>query len=172
MSTQLTTQTTGSTTSTIGLNATDLEPTVQALNVLLSDFHVHYQNLRNFHWNVYGENFFTLHEQFETMYTDMLDKIDKTAERILSLGFQPLSTLAQFLNNSNLNEPTSYPPPKEMVRFLLDDYQILAPNMRDLIQTAQGVGDEGTSDMVTDFLKDLEKNTWMLNAFLEPTPTT
>lgn len=72
----------------LNLDTNKTEATVEQLNVLLADHHLYYQKLRNFHWNVIGENFFDLHAKFEEMYTDTLIKIDEIAERILTLRYQ------------------------------------------------------------------------------------
>ena len=78
------------------MNDEKLLPTVVELNTLLADYHIYYQNLRNFHWNILGDNFFELHEKFEELYTDARVKIDEIAERILTLRYHPMSNLKDF----------------------------------------------------------------------------
>ena len=86
----------------LNLDPKRTEATVEQLNVLLADYHIYYQKLRNFHWNVVGENFFDLHEKFEEMYNDTLIKIDEIAERILTLRYQPVSHLSEYLKIDNI----------------------------------------------------------------------
>ena len=79
----------------LNMESEKLKPVVIELNTLLADYHMYYQKLRNFHWNILGKNFFDLHEKFESLYTDARVKIDEIAERILTLGFHPVSKLLQ-----------------------------------------------------------------------------
>ena len=154
------------TTRVIGLEAEAAEKVVEHLNALLADYHLHYQRLRNFHWNVSGPNFFTLHNQFEKLYNEAFETIDDIAERVLSLGYHPLSTMTEFLETSNLQEIREVLPAQEMVRALLDDYHKITDQKRKLIEVATEADDEGTADMITGFLESMEKNAWMLNAYL------
>lgn len=154
------------TTRVINLEADAAEKVVEHLNVLLADYHLHYQRLRNFHWNVSGNDFFTLHEQFEKLYNSAFETIDDMAERVLSLGYHPLSTMSEFIETSDLEEIREVLPAQEMVRALLDDYSKITENKRKLIEVATEAGDEGTADMITGFLENMEKNAWMLNAYL------
>ncbi|MCL4143666.1 UNVERIFIED_CONTAM: hypothetical protein GTU68_013509 [Idotea baltica] len=77
-------------------------PVVSELNVLLAEYHVHYQKLRNFHWNILGENFFDLHKKFEELYDDTKIKIDEVAERIITLKYHPISQLSDYLEVSKI----------------------------------------------------------------------
>ena len=77
-------------------------PVVSELNVLLADYHVHYQKLRNFHWNILGKNFFDLHNRFEEMYNDTRVKIDEVAERIVTLKYHPISKLSDYIEVSRI----------------------------------------------------------------------
>ena len=79
-------------------------PVVTELNVLLADYHVYYQKLRNFHWNVLGKNFFDLHNRFEEMYNDTKIKIDEIAERIITLKYHPISKLSDYIEVSRIKE--------------------------------------------------------------------
>ena len=91
----------------LNFNAEKTSKTVAELNHLLADYHLYYQKLRNFHWNILGENFFDLHNQFELMYDDARIKIDEIAERILTLRYQPVSNYSDYLSKSNLKESKS-----------------------------------------------------------------
>ncbi len=92
-----------------------LMPVVVELNTLLANYHIYYQKLRNFHWNVLGENFFDLHNKFEELYTDVRTKIDETAERILTLRYHPMSKLSDYLEISEIKEVSPLQSDRDMV---------------------------------------------------------
>ncbi len=139
--------------------------TAKELNVLLADYHLYYQKLRNFHWNVVGNNFFDLHIKFEEMYEDAKIKVDEIAERILTLRFQPTSNLSDYLKMSNIKESSEDIKDTEMVKTLLDDHGKLLKQMRQVIETADKASDEGTIDMIGGFIGHIEKISWMLDAW-------
>jgi starvation-inducible DNA-binding protein len=156
----------------IGLNEKKVTRTVNHLNRLLSNYHVYYQNLRNFHWNVQGQNFFMLHEKFEEMYNDAREKIDEIAERILTLRHIPLSRMSDYLSMSDLEESTILQDDVDMVDKILQDHEQLIRIMREVMESADDSNDEGTIDLIGGFLENLEKTSWMLDAWrarrLEP----
>ncbi len=139
--------------------------TAKELNVLLADYNLYYQKLRNFHWNIVGHNFFDLHIKFEEMYEDAKLKVDEIAERILTLRFQPTSNFTDYLEMSNLEESPSDTKDLEMVKILLEDHGKLLKQMRSAADKADEAGDEGTIDMLGGFIGDLEKVSWMLDAW-------
>ena len=139
--------------------------TAKELNVLLADYHLYYQKLRNFHWNIVGHNFFDLHIKFEEMYEDAKVKIDEIAERILTLRYQPTSNLSDYLKMSNLKESSSDSKDMEMVKQLLDDHGKLLKQMRNVVEKADAAGDEGTIDLIGGFIGHIEKVSWMLDAW-------
>ncbi|MDP2685633.1 MAG: DNA starvation/stationary phase protection protein [Aequorivita sp.] len=139
--------------------------TAKELNILLADYHLYYQKLRNFHWNVVGKNFFDLHIKFEDMYEDAKMKVDEIAERILTLRFQPTSNLSDYLKMSNLKESSSDIKDLEMVKILLEDHGKLLIQMRNVVEKADAAGDEGTIDMIGGFIGHIEKISWMLDAW-------
>lgn len=149
----------------LGMKRNDVSRTVSQLNLLLSNYHVYYQNLRNFHWNVSGENFFDLHDKFEELYDDARTKIDEIAERILTLRLRPLSKMSDYLNTAAVKEADSFSKDREMVDTILENHKIIIENMREVIRAADEVGDEGTIDMIGGFLSGLEKKSWMLDAW-------
>ncbi|MCW8980642.1 MAG: DNA starvation/stationary phase protection protein, partial [Altibacter sp.] len=149
----------------LNLDKTKITKTAQELNVLLADYHVYYQKLRNFHWNVVGKNFFDLHVKFEEMYDDAKLKIDEIAERILTLRFQPVSNFSDYLEKSNLKESASTLDDVEMVKTLLKDHGTIIEHMRKVIEKADAAGDEGTIDLIGSYIADLEKTSWMLDAW-------
>lgn len=149
----------------LGLDEKQTSNTVQELNVLLADYHLYYQKLRNYHWNVIGKNFFDLHEKFEELYDDAKLKVDEIAERILTLRFQPTSNLSDYLKKSNLKESESDLSDSEMIHNLLVDHGILLKQMRKVVETAEKGGDEGTIDLIGAYIRELEKTSWMLDAW-------
>lgn len=146
-----------------------LLPTVVELNTLLADYHIYYQNLRNFHWNILGENFFELHDKFEELYTDAREKIDEIAERILTLRYHPMSNLKDYLKSSSIEEASSKLTDKKMVRTILDNHAILLSQMSKVIRKAENAKDEGTIDLIGAYIRELEKSSWMLDAFTKET---
>lgn len=149
----------------LGISKEQAAPTAQALNQLLSDYQVYYQNLRNFHWNVSGHNFFDLHAKFEELYSDARVKIDDIAERILTLRMRPLSTLTAYLEVAKVKEYDRELNDEEMVRKLLENHKVIIADMREVIDRAGEVNDEGTIDMIGGFLSAFEKMSWMLDAW-------
>lgn len=149
----------------LGLDENKTSNTVKELNTLLADYHLYYQKLRNFHWNVIGKNFFDLHEKFEELYDDAKIKIDEIAERILTLRFQPISNFSQYLNLSNIKESKSDVQDSEMIKILLEDHGTLLSQMRKVTKIAEEGGDEGTVDLIGGYIRELEKTSWMLDAW-------
>ena len=149
----------------LGLDAKETSNTVQELNVLLADYHLYYQKLRNYHWNVIGKNFFDLHEKFEELYDDAKIKIDEIAERILTLRYQPTSNLSEYLEKSNLKESNSDLSDSQMIKNLLDDHGTILKQMRKVVEVADKGGDEGTIDLIGAYIRELEKTSWMLDAW-------
>ncbi|QLE02686.1 DNA starvation/stationary phase protection protein [Galbibacter sp. BG1] len=139
--------------------------TVKELNVLLADYHLYYQKLRNFHWNIFGKNFFDLHEKFEELYDDAKLKVDEIAERILTLRHMPVSNLSDYLEMSNVKESKSDLKDNEMIEILLKDHGTILKQMRKVVETADKGGDEGTIDLIGAYIRELEKTSWMLDAW-------
>lgn len=149
----------------LGLDENKTSNTVQELNILLADYHLYYQKLRNYHWNVIGKNFFDLHEKFEELYDDAKLKIDEIAERILTLRFQPTSNLSDYLKKTNLKESNSDVTDSEMIQNLLNDHGTLLKQMRKVVSVAEEGDDEGTIDLIGAYIRELEKTSWMLDAW-------
>ncbi|MEO8472959.1 MAG: DNA starvation/stationary phase protection protein [Chryseolinea sp.] len=137
-----------------------------SLNELLANYSVHYQKLRNYHWNVKGADFFDLHEQFEAQYNEALKFIDDIAERIRIFNETPVSTLKEYLAMSEIKETTTDLNSDFMVREILSDYGILLKHMSSVVEIAVEQSDSGTEEMVKVFINTLEKHHWMLSAFL------
>lgn len=149
----------------LGLDNAKTEKTVGELNTLLADYHLYYQKLRNFHWNVIGKNFFDLHEKFEELYDEAKLKVDEIAERILTLRHQPTSNLSDYLKMSDIKESGSQLSDSEMIDTLLKDHRTLLNQMRKVIEVAEAGGDEGTIDLIGAYIRELEKTSWMLDAW-------
>ncbi|MEM9990408.1 MAG: DNA starvation/stationary phase protection protein [Bacteroidota bacterium] len=149
----------------LGLKTQRISATVVALNKLLADYQVYYQNLRSFHWNISGENFFDLHNRFEELYNDARLKIDELAERILTLRERPLSRLSDYLSTADVEEAEYTHTDREMVKIILKNHRILIADMRQVLELAEEAKDEGTTDMIGGFLAGLEKDSWMLDAW-------
>jgi len=150
----------------LGFEKGETEELVKAMNQLLANYHLHYQKLRNFHWNVKGGDFFDLHEQFEERYDIAKESIDEIAERIRVFGHTPLSNLSEYLEQSNIKESATDLSGDDMVKEILKDYEILLSFLTDAMNSAIDIGDVGTEDMLNTFIQDMEKHHWMLSAFL------
>ncbi len=149
----------------LGLPNKKLKTVAQSLNVLLSSYTVYYQNLRSFHWHIKGDNFFQLHELFENLYNNAKSNIDEVAERILTLRFKPLGSMSDYLTHSTVDEARDEMSDELMITTLINNHQQLIKNMRKVLKLAGEVNDEGTIDLVAGFLGEVEKNTWMLDAW-------
>ncbi len=148
----------------LGYSRDQLAETTKLLNQLLADYHVYYQNLRNFHWNVTGTHFFDLHIKFEELYNTAKLNIDAIAERILTLRFKPVSTLKEYLNMTQISESNTKDA-VEMVNVIIENQKVLIDGLRKILKEAGELNDEGTVDMASGFLADLEKSSWMLDAW-------
>lgn len=143
----------------------DLTPVVAELNRLLAEYSVYYQKLRSFHWNVLGENFFDLHEQYEELYSDARTKIDEIAERILTLRYHPVSRLEKYIELAEIKEINPIISDRDMVKETLKDHRIILKQMNSVMESAEAAKDEGTLDIMGSYIADLEKASWMLDAW-------
>ncbi|MGD1842129.1 MAG: Dps family protein [Thermonemataceae bacterium] len=149
----------------LGFNEEECNKTVSSLNTLLANYHIHYQKLRNYHWNVTGADFFDIHEKFEEQYNDVKVAIDDIAERIRVFGEKPMSTLKEYLEHSEIKETTNELSADEMVKEILNDYEILLTYMFKVVRACLESGDFATEEMVKSFIKKIEKNHWMFTSF-------
>lgn len=154
------------------MNEESVLPVVVELNILLANYHVYYQKLRSNHWNITGPNFFDLHENFETLYNDAKLKIDEIAERILTLRYHPMSKMEDYLKTASISETAPLKTDREMVEDILNDHQILIEQMHITLSKADSTGDEGTIDLLGAYIRELEKVSWMLNAWRKKTTET
>mgnify|MGYP001823903803 FL=1 len=133
----------------------------------MANYHVFYNKLRNFHWNIEGPEFFELHEEFEKEYNTVQKNIDIVAERIRVFGIKPNFTLKKTLELSEIKETEQNLTAIEMVREVLRDFEILHNNMMSAIGSSLDTGDIATEQILTDFLRALEKRNWMFTSFLK-----
>lgn len=151
----------------ISLKESKVKPVVDQLNDLLANYHIYYQNIRGCHWNVKGKSFFTLHAKFEELYTQALSAIDEIAERILTLGKPPYSTLQQYIDESEIKQvDTVGMKDTDMVKNVVGDMDKLISKQREILKTTEDAGDDGTNDLVNRLMQFLEKENWMLRSFI------
>ncbi len=153
-------------TNEIGLELKESKPLVKRLNMLLANYQIYYQNLRNFHWNVSGPNFFELHAKFEELYTSGNLAVDAIAERILTLGERPYSSYGEYIENSDIKEAKEVNEAMKMVEIIRNNQNDLLSLERQILEAAGEVGDEGTVSLMSDFITEKEKVVWMLSAYL------
>ncbi|MGQ8336360.1 Dps family protein [Sunxiuqinia sp. A32] len=139
---------------------------VTGLNDLLADLQVHYQNLRGLHWNVKGTMFFVLHSKFEEYYNHTAEVVDEVAERILMVGGQPVHTFSDYLSNASIKEVKNVSDGIHAVSLVLDQTNTLLKRMKAILDVASDENDEGTNAMLSNFISEYEKRTWMLQTFL------
>ena len=141
-----------------------MEDILNNLNTFLCDLNVFYRKLQNYHWNVMGKGFFTTHEKLEEYYEEMREQIDEVAEHILSLGYQPLGTMKDFMQNSEIQEAKNEKIKSlEIVKSVIKDLQILQQKAIKIKQEAENKSDYATSSMIDAYLQNYSKKLWMLN---------
>ncbi|TDH29013.1 DNA starvation/stationary phase protection protein [Segetibacter sp. 3557_3] len=151
----------------IGLDTDKSQQLSQKLNILLSNFQIFYINARGFHWNIKGEKFFELHAKFEELYTDALVKIDEVAERILTLGNIPLHSFTDYVKTATISEKTNISEGKAAVYEVVEGFQNLLAIERELLELSDDARDEGTNALMSDYIREQEKQVWMYSAFLK-----
>lgn len=152
----------------IGISDEHRAVIAQGLSHLLADTYTLYLTTHNFHWNVTGPMFNTLHQMFMTQYTELWAAVDPVAERIRSLGHPAPGSYAQFVQLTSLPDVPSTPPKAlEMVRILVQGHEAVARTARSLFPQAEQAGDEPTADLLTQRLTVHEQSAWMLRSLLE-----
>jgi len=139
---------------------------VKILNEQLSDWSLLFVKLHNYHWNVKGSDFFTLHEKFELLYNEAALHIDEIAERVLALGAVPAGSFKEYLALSTLEEATGKETSREMVEQVVADFKVIVANAKNGIDVAGEAGDDTTVDLLTQIHVALEKHIWLFTAFL------
>jgi starvation-inducible DNA-binding protein len=152
----------------IGIDEKDRAAITEGLGRLLADTYTLYLTTHNFHWNVTGPMFNTLHAMFMTQYTELWTAVDPIAERIRSLGHPAPGSYAQFGKLSSLKDAPATPPKAlEMVRILVEGHEAVARTARSIFPLADKAGDEPTADLLTQRLTVHEQTAWMLRSLLE-----
>lgn len=150
----------------IGLDQAKAKNIAEKLNDLLANYSVFYQNLRGFHWNVQGDKFFKLHDKFEELYTDLIDKIDEVAERILTLEHTPEHNYSVYLKISEVEESADITDGFQMAQKVVDSFKTIIIKQREILSLAGDANDEGTVALMSDYITSQEKTVWMYSAFL------
>jgi starvation-inducible DNA-binding protein len=152
----------------IGISEKDRAAIAAGLSKLLADTYTLYLTTHNFHWNVTGPMFNTLHTMFMTQYTELWNAVDPVAERIRSLGHIAPGSYAQFGKLTSLKDaPVDRPPAMEMVAILVEGNEAVARTARALFPLVEKAGDEPTADLLTQRLTVHEQAAWMLRSLLE-----
>ena len=145
-----------------------MSKTVEKLNLYLANLNVLYRKVQNYHWNIVGTRFFSVHAKLEEYYDALNEQIDDVAERILSIGGRPLGTLKDYLAVSTIKEAEN----KEIsiadaVADVKKEFEAMLKLVKEVKETADAENDYGTSAMVDEYISSYEKNLWMLNAYLK-----
>ena len=150
----------------IGIDESKRQGIAEGLSRLLADTYTLYLKTHNFHWNVTGPMFATLHALFEEHYTEFATAIDEIAERIRALGFPAPGSFQQFTGLSSIAEETGLPDAQEMIRQLVQGQEAVVRTARSVLPVAGDADDEPTVDLLTQRMQIHEKNAWMLRSLL------
>ena len=151
----------------IGIDAKQREEIAQGLSRVLADTYTLYLKTHNFHWNVTGPMFQTLHLMFEAHYNELALAVDLVAERIRALGFPAPGTYKQFIALSAIHEEDGVPKAQDMIRKLVEAHETVARTARQVFKAADGASDQPTCDLLTQRMQVHEKTAWMLRSLLE-----
>ncbi|MDR1890268.1 MAG: DNA starvation/stationary phase protection protein [Zoogloeaceae bacterium] len=161
---------TGSVTSSeidIGISEQNRAKIVAGLSHVLADTYTLYLKTHNFHWNVVGPMFNTLHLMFETQYNALALAVDLVAERIRALGYPAPATYSDFAKLTAISETKGVPRAEEMIALLVEGHETVARTARKLFPTVDAANDEPTADLLTQRMQEHEKTAWMLRSLLE-----
>ena len=150
----------------IGIDASDREAIAAGLSRLLADSYTLYLKTHNFHWNVTGPMFNTLHLMFETQYTELATAVDEIAERIRALGHPAPGSYAAYAKLTSIQEEETVPSAETMIAQLVAGQETVARTAREVFPTAEKAGDEPTADLLTQRMQIHEKTAWMLRSML------
>lgn len=151
----------------IGISSEDREAIAKGLSKLLADSYMVYLKTHNYHWNVTGKLFHSLHEMFEEQYTELAEAIDVIAERIRALGYRAPGSFREYQEITSIEEDTDQPEALEMVRRLAVDNETILRTAREALPACEKAGDEASLDLLTQRLHIHSKTTWMLRSHLE-----
>jgi starvation-inducible DNA-binding protein len=150
----------------IGIEESDRREIAKGLSRLLADTYTLYLKTHNFHWNVTGPMFQTLHLMFEQQYNELALAVDQIAERIRALGFPAPGTYREFSELSSVKEEEGVPSAEEMIRKLVEGQEAVVRTAREVFPTAESAGDQPTADLLTERMQVHEKTAWMLRSLL------
>ncbi len=148
----------------VGIKMKTREEVASMLSSLLADTYFVYLKTQNYHWNVQGPRFVTLHKLFEEQYRELAQAIDSLAERVRFLGFRSPGSFIEFRKLSQIQEEVSIVTAEAMIEYLLADHETIAQNIREVVAVVQETGDSGTEDLLVQQLRWHEKNTWLLRS--------
>lgn len=151
---------------TIGLNIQKSKELAHALNDLLANYAILYQNTRGYHWNIQGDKFFELHLKFQELYNDLFIKIDEIAERILTLGYAPEHKYSNYLKGAKITESNEVSNGIKAIHEILDGFAILLSKERHILRLSGEIDDEGTNAQMSDYIREQEKLVWMYSAYI------
>jgi len=151
----------------LGIDVKNREEIVEGLSRLLADTYTLYLKTHNFHWNVTGPMFQTLHLMFEGQYTELALAVDAIAERIRSLGFPAPATYSEYAKLTTIPETTGVPKAEEMIRLLVEGQESVVRTARSIFAVVDKASDEPTADLLTQRMQVHEKSAWMLRSLLE-----
>ena len=151
----------------IGISKTQSKEITKGLSKLLADTYTLYLKTHNFHWNVKGPMFQTLHLMFETQYNELALAVDLIAERIRALDEAAPATYAEFIQLSSIKETMGVPHAKEMIKLLVEGNEAVIRTARAAFPVAEAASDEATLDVLTQRIQTHEKTAWMLRSLLE-----
>ena len=145
-----------------------MEELIKNLNVFLSDLNVFYRKLQNYHWNVYGKDFFVVHEKLEEYYDEINEQVDEIAEHILMLGGIPLGTMQDYLNNTCIVEAKNEKIKDcEIYDNIIKDYETLNKKVIQIKEEADSKKQYATSSLMDNYISSYIKHLWMLNKTIE-----
>lgn len=150
-----------------GISDADRKEIAHGLSKLLADSYTLYLKTHNFHWNVTGPMFQTLHLMFETQYNELALAVDLIAERIRALGFPAPGSYADFAKLTSIKEAQGVPSANEMIKHLIEGQEAVCRTARAVLPAADRASDEATNDLLTQRLQLHEKTAWMLRSLLE-----
>jgi starvation-inducible DNA-binding protein len=151
----------------LGIDEATRKDIAAGLSRLLADTYTLYLQTHNFHWNVTGPMFSTLHLMFETQYTELALAVDLIAERIRSLGVPAPGTYSEYAKLSSISETVGVPKAEEMIKLLVEGQEAVVRTARSIFPMVDEAHDEPTADLLTQRMQLHEKNAWMLRSLLE-----
>jgi starvation-inducible DNA-binding protein len=151
----------------IGISEKDRKKIAEGLSCLLADSYTLYLKTHNFHWNVTGPMFQTLHLLFQAQYTELWNALDIIAERIRALGYPAPGSYRRFVELSSIPEEDGVPKAKDMIRQLVDGQEAVARTSRRVFAIVSKANDQPSADLLTQRMEVHEKNAWMLRSLLE-----